>query len=180
MKHFILVSVFVLLTSVAQAVDGTRDPGEYFFHQSFGDLREELQTAKSQGKKGIFIMFDNAECPWCAKMKASVLNQVAVQEFFRKHFIIVRVDTEGSELITDFTGRELPHKDFALKHNRVRATPVFLFLDANGKQLVKYTGATRDIKEFMWLGEFVVGDHYKTKRFAVYKRERRRAIKNRS
>lgn len=163
---------------VLQAADDTRDPGEYFFHQSFGDLREELQTAKNKGKKGIFIMFDNAECPWCFKMKTTVLNQVVVQEYYRKHFVIIRVDTEGSEIITDFTGKELRHKDFALKRNRVRATPVFLFFDVNGKQLVKYIGATRDINEFMWLGEYVVGDHYKTKRFTIYKRERRRAAKN--
>lgn len=180
MKIFYLISAFFLLVSTAQAVDGTRDPDEHFFHQSFGDLREELQTAKKEGKKGIFIMFDNAECPWCAKMKATVLNQVVVQDYYRKHFIVIRVDTEGSEMITDFSGKELQHKDFSLKLNRIRATPVFLFFDVNGKQLVKYTGATRNINEFMWLGEFVVGDHYKTKRFAVYKRERRAAAKNRS
>ncbi|MEE8482245.1 MAG: thioredoxin fold domain-containing protein [Acidiferrobacterales bacterium] len=180
MKYFFFVPVFILLVSATQAADGTRDPGEHFFHQSFGDLREELQTAKSQGKKGILIMFDNDECPWCAKMKATILNQVVVQEYFRKHFIIVRVDTEGSEMIIDFTGKELQHKDFALKLNRVRATPAFLFFDVNGKQLVKYTGAARNVNEFMWLGEFVVGDHYKTKRFTIYKRERRRAAKNRS
>lgn len=173
MKNIFVVFSLFLFISTTQAANGTRDPGEYFFHQSFGDLREELQTAKKEGKKGIFIMFDNAECPWCFKMKTTVLNQVAVQDYFRKHFIIIRVDTEGSEMITDFTGKEQRHKDFALIQNRVRATPVFLFFDANGKQLVKYTGATRDIREFLWLGEFVVGDHYKTKRFAIYKRERR-------
>lgn len=173
MKNILIVFTLFLFIPATQAANGTRDPGEYFFHQSFGDLREELQTAKKEGKKGIFIMFDNAECPWCFKMKTTVLNQVAVQDYFRKHFIIIRVDTEGSEMITDFTGKEQRHKDFALIQNRVRATPVFLFFDANGKQLVKYTGATRDISEFLWLGEFVVGDHYKTKRFAIYKRERR-------
>ncbi len=178
MKNIFIVFSLFLFIPATQAANGTRDPGEYFFHQSFGDLREELQTAKKEGKKGIFIMFDNAECPWCFKMKTTVLNQVVVQDYFRKHFIIIRVDTEGSEMITDFTGKEQRHKDYALKHNRVRATPVFLFFDVNGKQLVKYTGATRNISEFLWLGEFVVGDHYKTKRFAIYKRERRRAENN--
>lgn len=178
----VFIAALVLLVSplISVAVE-TRDPAEHFFHPSFElDLREELQTARDEGKKGLFIMFDNAECPWCAKMKATILNQVPVQDYFRKHFIVLEVDTEGSDMITDFNGKQLRHKDFSLKHNRVRATPVFLFFDTNGKQLVKYTGATRNLNEFMWLGEFVVDDHYKSKRFAVYKRERKKAAQNKS
>ena len=158
----------------------TRDPDTYFFSQSFGDLREELENARSTGKKGLFIMFHNTECPWCAKMKANVLNQVSVQDYFRKYFVNLQIDTEGSEMVTDFDGKEMMEKDFALKHNRIRATPVFLYFDTNGKQLVKYTGATRNVEEFMWLGEFIVGEHYKNKRFAIYKRERQKAAQNNS
>lgn len=166
-----------LLPLVSSAAE-TRDPNSHFFNYSFGDLREELTTARNQGKLGIFVMFHNTECPWCEKMRANVLNQVAVQDYFRKHFINIQIDTEGSEILTDFDGKEVLEKDFALKHNRVRATPVFVYFDTNGNQLVKYTGATRNVDEFMWLGEFIVGEHYKTKRFAVYKRERQNAAKS--
>jgi thioredoxin-related protein len=169
----LIVSIAITLGLIATTVVAeTRDPAQHFFHQSFGDLREELATAKKEGKTGVFMMFMNHECPWCNKMKASILNQVEVQDYYRKHFVVLEIDTEGSEQITDFAGKEMQHKDFALKHNRVRATPVFLFFDTNGNELTKYTGATRDLDEFMWLGEYVVDGHYKTTRFPVYKRER--------
>ncbi len=165
------------LFGTAVASGATRDPIEHFFHQSFGDLREELQTAKQEGKRAILIMFDNAECPWCHKMKTSILNQVNVQDYYRKHFQIIRVDTEGGNPIIDFSGKEMLEKDYTLKVNRVRATPVFLFFDLKGEVIVRYTGAARNIDEFMWLGEFVVGEHYKNTRFSKYKRARKAASK---
>jgi len=115
-------------------------------------------------------MFGNDECPWCAKMKAGVFNQVRVQDYYRKYFRILEIDTEGDTAVIDFDGKEMAQKDFAFKYNRVRATPVFIFYDLNGKKLTRYTGATRDVDEFMWLGQYVVQGHYKNKRFTVYKR----------
>ena len=178
--YSLVIGAALVIGPVVQAATETRDPGDHFFSQSFGDLREELATARKQGKKGLFIMFHNTECPWCEKMRTNVLNQVSVQDYFRQYFINLQIDTEGSEMVTDFDGKQMMEKDFALKHNRVRATPVFIYLDTNGQQLVKYTGATRDVQEFMWLGEFIVGEHYKNKRFAIYKRERQQAAGSQS
>jgi len=171
-KAVVLAVFFVGVATANTGHAATRDPQEHFFQQSFGDLREELQTARQSGKKAVFMMFDNAECPWCHKIKTTILNQVEVQDYFRKNFQIVRVDTEGSNPIIDFDGKEYLEKDYTLLVNRVRATPVFIFFDLEGKQIFRHTGTVRDQAEFMWLGEFVVGEHYKTKRFAVYKRER--------
>jgi thioredoxin-related protein len=154
------------------ATETTRDPLKYFFHQSFGSLPDEVVAAKAEGQSGILIMFEADDCPWCAKMKANVLNQVAVQDFYRKHFRILMMDVNGDVPMTDFSGQEMPQKDFAFKHNRVRATPVFAFFDLNGKLMTRYTGATRDAEEFLWLGEFVANGNWKTGNFTAYKRER--------
>lgn len=149
----------------------TRDAMTHFFDQSFGNLQDEAQTAKAEGKRGVLIMFTQAECPWCEKMRETVLNQTGVQDYFHKHFRIVHVDIKGDTPLTDFSGKETTEKDFAFGH-RVRATPVFAFFGIDGKLLTKYTGAAKDPQEFMWLGEFVVDGGYKTKNFTAYKRER--------
>jgi len=154
----------------------TRDPGTYFFDQSFGDFTEELENAKDQGKAGILIMFEMDECPFCHRMKTSVLNQADLQDYFKDHFLIFSVDIEGDVEITDFSGQSLPQKDFALKRFRVRATPVFAFFDLEGKLVARYTGATRDAQEFRWLGEYVVEGAYAETSFTRYKRERQRAL----
>jgi thioredoxin-related protein len=69
----------------------------------------------------------------------------------------------------------MPQKDFALKSHRVRATPVFAFFDLNGNMVARFTGATGDATEFMWLGDYVVQERYKEMTFQVYKRERQAA-----
>jgi len=172
-RNFFLI-LFALSSGLLHAQ--TRDATSGFFQQSFGDLSDELQIAKDEGKKGVFVMFDDKDCPWCAKMKATVLNQVKVQDYYREYFRIMRVDKNGDALITDFKGNEVIEKEFADK-NRVRATPVMIFYDLEGNPVHRYTGAARNQQEFMWLGEYVVGEHYKTQRYPVYKREKKKAGK---
>lgn len=168
---FLLVWIPRMALSVEDST-ATRDPSEYFFDQSFGNLREELQTARKEGKLGLFIMFDQVDCPWCAKMKATVLNQIPIQDYYRMHFRVLDVDIRGSTPIIDFVGREMTQEEFAFKVYHVRATPVFMFFDTDGKPLQRYTGATRNAQEFLWLAEFIVSGEYKTKNFTIYKRER--------
>lgn len=150
----------------------TRDPGEYFFDQTFGDFSEELENAREQGKQGILIMFEMDECPFCHRMKTTVLNQIEVQDYFKQHFLIFSVDIEGDVEITDFQGQVTSMKDFAFKQHRVRATPVFQLFDLQGKPVkrARFTGASRDDREFMLLGQYMVEGAYGDSSFTRYKR----------
>lgn len=149
----------------------TRDATSHFFDQSFGSLKEEIQTAKAEGKTGLVIMFEQTDCPWCAKMMSTVLNQAPVQDYYKRHFRAIQIDIKGDSPLVDFDGRETTEKDFAFGQ-RARATPVFAFYGTDGKLLTKHTGTTKDSQEFLWLGEYVVDGHYKNKAFTAYKRER--------
>ncbi len=176
-RGFLLLAtllLFALASSLTGAAE-SQDPSQAFFDQTFGDFKEELANAKAQGKKGVLLMFEMDECPFCHRMKTTVLNRPEVQELYRKSFLIFPVDIEGDVEITDFAGTAKPQKDFALKDYRVRATPVFAFFDLDGNLISKYIGATRDAQEFMWLGEYVVEGRYKDTPFPKYKRERESA-----
>lgn len=166
--------ILLLLFSVA-AVASPRDPEQYFFDQSFGDFSEELQTAREQGKKGILIMFEMDECPFCHRMKTTVLNRPEIQDFYKKNFLIFSVDIEGDIEITDFKGQPTTMKDFAFKQFRVRATPVFQFFDLQGNPIKRgrYTGATKNAGEFMLLGKYIVEQKYRDTSFSRYKRQMR-------
>jgi thioredoxin-related protein len=160
----------VCLTSVQAS--SPRDPGQYFFDQSLGDFSEELELAKENGKKAILIMFEMDECPFCHRMKQTVLNQPEIQDYYKENFMVFSVDIEGDVEMTDFKGQVLSQKDFAFKGNRVRATPVFAFFDLNGDPIkgARFTGATNGPEEFMWLGEYVVEGVYNEMSFTRYKR----------
>ena len=154
-----------------------RDAQDYFFDQTLGDFREELAAAREQGKQGIFIFFEMDECPFCHRMRESVLNQPEIQDYYKAHFLNFTVDIEGDIDITDFHGNSVKEKDFAFREHRVRATPVLMFFDLDGKPVARHTGPTADAREFLWLGEYVVDGIHKTQSFTQYKRERRQAAR---
>lgn len=145
-----------------------------FFDETFNDLTEELATAKEEEKKAILLMFEMDECPFCHRMKQTILNQPEVLAYYRKHFRIISVDIEGDLELTDFSGKATTQKDFSLKQHRVRATPVFLFFDLDGKAIKngRFTGASKDAEEFLQLGKFIVEEHYKEMPFIKYKRQK--------
>jgi len=175
--HAISVALAGLFIMLAPSVGSseTRDSSEYFFQESFNDLAEEAEIAREEGKTGVLVMFETDDCPWCERMKDTVLNQASVQDYFRHHFRLIGLNTDGDALVTGFDGVEVSETEFALAHNRVRATPAFLFFDTEGRLLVRFTGTTRDAEEFLWLGEYVVNAHFKHERFSSYKRKRRAA-----
>jgi len=169
------LSILLLMYSLTAQSAVPRDPYAHFFHETLGDFPEELELARDENKKAILIFFEMEECPFCHRMKETVLNQPEVQEYFRKHFMLYSVNIEGSTEITGFNGERMTAKDYSFKVHRVRATPVFAFFDLKGKPIVRYTGATAGVEEFMWLGEFVEKGLYKEMNFTKYKRERKRS-----
>jgi len=166
------LSAQVLAGSASSAEVERRDAMEYFFNQSFNNLDEELEIAKEEGKKGVFIMFTDKDCPWCLKMKTTIMNRADIQDYYREHFRVLTIDINGDTLMTDFEGNEMEEKEFAFKKHRVRATPVVMFFDNTGKKTMRLTGIVRDAREFMWLGEYVVNGDYNRINFTKYKRER--------
>lgn len=177
----LLVSFLICLVIAASAkADSIRDPSTNFFHQSFGDLQEEIAIAKDEGLFGVMIMFETNDCPWCERMKKTVLNQASVQDFYRKHFRVLTLNIEGDTPIVDFSGQEITEKEFSLNYNRIRATPVFMFFDLSGERAMRFTGTTKDPQEFLWLGEFVADGHYQTGKFPLFKRQQRETLEQQS
>jgi thioredoxin-related protein len=167
--------LLALLPALLQA-SAPRDPYQYFFQASLGDLTEELEMARAAGMHGIFIFFEMDECPFCHRMKQTILNQPEVQEYFAQHFHSLSIDIEGDIEIVAFDGTHTTQKEFA-RSNRVRATPLLAFYDLQGNLVFKYVGAPSSKEEFLWMGEFIADDVYLQKdesgrniRFARYKR----------
>jgi thioredoxin-related protein len=173
----ILIGLFLishLIVSIQAAVP--RDPYQFFFEQSLGDLTEELEIAREEGKLGIFVFFEMDECPFCHRMKQTVLNQPEIQQYFGQYFHSLAMDIEGDIEIVDFAGDDMTQKQFA-RNNRVRATPLLAFYNLDGEQIFKYTGAVSGVEEFKLMGEYIANQVYLQKddqgrniRFTRFKR----------
>ena len=171
---FLGVLLAMFGTAVSRAESAPRNPDTYFFEQTFGDMPEEMAAAKKKGKQGILLFFEQEECPFCHRMKTTVLNQPDVQDYFHKHFSLYSVDIESDNEMVDFDGKPTNMKKlFARVANNRGATPVIAIFDLQGNLVVRYTGATSGVDEFMWLGQYASEGHYKNMSFTSYKRQKR-------
>lgn len=168
MKIFAAGLLFMLCLETGWAE--TRDAHKYFFDLKLGDFKSELATAKKEGKQGIMIMFEQEDCPFCFRMKNTILNQSEVQDYYHQHFLIFLVDIRGSLPMEDFTGSETTEKAFSVEH-RVYGTPVFDFFDLDGKLITRFPGTAKSVNEFLLLGRCVVEGACKTTSFSAYKRQ---------
>ena len=164
----------LLLPMSSQAAG--RDPYTFFFNETFHDFTEEVENAKAEGKDAIFIFFEMDECPFCHRMKNTVLNQPEVQEYFREHFINIPLDIEGDVEMVGFDGEDTTQKEWAFKKHRVRATPVMAFFNLRGERIARVIGAVSGPREMLWLGEFVVDKAYEKSSWTRYKRARKQAF----
>jgi thioredoxin-related protein len=163
---------FLLATvSVPATESDIRDPREFFFTQSFGDLPEELLTAKKQGKRGIFLFFEAEDCTYCKAMLKRVFNQKQVQDWYREHFLSIAVDIHGDVDIKDFDGITLPSKVFA-SHRRVSMTPVLSFIDLDGSEIYRHLGMVKSPEEFLLMGEYIADGHYLDTEFTVFAKKK--------
>lgn len=170
---FRLVLIWFVATA---AVRVQAAAGDAFFETSLGDYAAELRAAQQQGKQGVLLVFEAEGCPFCHRMREKVLSRPEVQSFFRQHFTAYSVDILGSVTVTDFSGRETTEKAFA-RALKVPATPTFLFIGIDGREIARYTGATRDVDEFMALGRYVTEGHWQKTSFAKFYPEGRAAYR---
>jgi len=158
----VLVLIFAALAAGMSCASGDR-----FFDSGLGDFKAELAAAQKAGKRGVLLMFEADACPYCRRMRDQVLSRSDVQAYFHQHFAIYPVDVLGDVQITDFNGAEVSEKMFA-RSMRVRGTPTFVFVGLDGKELTRYSGATKDAKEFMQLGRYVAEGHYANQGFEQF------------
>ena len=167
-----LLALPLFMPAVALTDDAeTRDPREFFFTQTFGDLPEEMQVARDEGKLGMLLFFEAESCTFCQYMLSKVLNQKNVQDWYRERFVNIAVDIHGDVELVDFDGITLPSKVFS-DHRKVFLTPVVSFLDLEGNEIYRHYGMVRTPEEFLLLGEYIEGKHFYDTEFGVFARSR--------
>lgn len=167
LKRVAVLGALLLAVSVLAGQTAGRDPRAYFFTQTFGDLREEMQVAKDEGKLGMLLFFEAEACSYCQAMLKNVLSDRHVQDWYRERFVNIAVDIHGDVEITDFDGITLPSKIFA-DHRRIYLTPVVSFLDLGGAEIHRHLGMVKSPKDFLLLGEYIEGKHYLDTEYEVF------------
>ena len=162
-----LAFVLVSLSAACAAEPDSKDPKEYFFTHSFGDLPEEMRIARDEGKIGMLLFFESEACPYCVHMRRKVFNQQSVQDWYRPRFVSIAVDIHGDVDLKDFDGVTLPSKIFS-DQRRIFLTPIISFIDLNGIEIYRHLGMIKTPQEFLTLGKYIEDEHYFDTEYKVF------------
>ncbi|HHO67851.1 MAG TPA: thioredoxin [Gammaproteobacteria bacterium] len=109
-----------------------------WFKQSFLDIREDVQEAAAAGKRVILYFYQDG-CPYCKKLLEVNFGLRDIVDKTRRHFDVVAINMWGDAEVTGLDGRQLTEKQFAAAM-KVMFTPTLLFLDEQGKVVVRLNG----------------------------------------
>ena len=145
MKTVILPVLMLLLAPLAGQAAVTADyenPGYHekpdWFKVSFLDMREDVAEAAQAGKR-VMLYFYQDGCPYCAKLLDVNFAQREIAEKTRKYFDVIAINIWGALELTDLEGRPTTEKGFA-SDLKVMFTPTLLFLDEQGKVIMRLNG----------------------------------------
>ena len=109
-----------------------------WFANSFLDIREDVSEAASAGKRVILYFYQDG-CPYCQKLLDTNFALQETEIKTRKHFEVVAINMWGDREVTGFDGEMTTEKLFA-KSLRVMFTPTLLFLNEQGKVILRVNG----------------------------------------
>ena len=147
---FALAFCFASATSAIGAFSATAlaqdNPGDYvvsrdtpaWFKPSFLDFPEDVAEAAEDGRR-VMIYFGQDGCPYCGKLHEDSFKDGETVLMLTTHFDSVAVNIFGDVETVWTDGNSLSEKDLSA-HLGIQFTPSLLFLDEEGKEIVRIAG----------------------------------------
>ncbi len=138
----LLSLILVSVTSLAEEAADYENPGYHekpaWFKSSFLDIRDDIAEAADSGKR-VMLYFYQDGCPYCAKLLDTNFAQREIAENTQKYFDVIAINMWGALEVTDLNGKSTTEKDFS-SDLKVMFTPTLLFLDEEGKVVLRLNG----------------------------------------
>lgn len=148
-------------------------PTEYpdWFKQSFLELEADVEEAADGGKK-LVVLFHQDGCPYCNVLVERNLSQKDIETRLREHFDVIAINMWGDREVISLDGNVFTEKEFAAAL-KVQFTPSLIFLDEQGKKVLRLNGYLPPDR-FRIALDYVAGGHYRKQRFAIFAAEQNR------
>jgi thioredoxin-related protein len=157
----ISILIFVLLLGSGSAL--AEAPPNY----PFVPFDQGLRQAKEQNKP-IFVYFGRFGCAWCDEVNKKTFIDPDLRKLYIKDFVLVYVDSESGKRLKLPSGERITEANLGVRY-KAFGTPMFLFLDENGKQLASIPGI-QSVKDFRDYDRYVTDKHYLTQTLGEFLR----------
>jgi thioredoxin-related protein len=154
--------LFFLLLLVSGSVLAEAPP-----NYPFVAFDQGLRLAKEQNKP-IFVYFGRFGCAWCDEVNKKTFIDPDLRKLYIKDFVLVYVDSESGKRLKLPSGERITEANLGVRY-KAFGTPMFLFLDENGKQLASIPGI-QSVKDFRDYDRYVTDKHYLTQTLGEFLR----------
>jgi thioredoxin-related protein len=166
-----LVTVSVLLDiSHAAGFDDSEikhiDYPAWFEGNSFHDLAEELDKAKSEDKEGLMVLFTTEGCSYCDVFIRTSLGDSAIASVVQQNFVSVGLEIFDDTEMTSPRGISMPVKKFA-DIEGVEFSPTLLFYGTDGDRILRLVGY-QSPERFRLILEYLTSEYYRTESLHDY------------
>jgi len=152
--NIVRLLVVSFVTAIALPVFADPPPGYPFLTYDEG-----LRRAAAEDKP-VFLYFGRYGCGWCDKTNKESFADPKVKRRYTENYVLVYLDAESGDRITLPDGERITEMEFGARMN-VFATPVFVWLAPDGRQLLKVP-VYKTAEEFGHFDDYVRGGHYRT------------------
>lgn len=106
-----------------------------------------MQQARSENKL-LFVYFGRYGCGYCEKTNKEAFSDKQVRETYSKNYVLAYVDSESGKRLRLPSGERVTEREVGTRYNAF-VTPVFTFMTAKGKPLLRLVGVQRieDLRE---------------------------------
>ncbi len=137
-----------------------------WFKLSYGNLGEDLVSAKKNGKKGIITYFGQKRCAYCEQFFKTSLSDTDIKNYLQKHYDLIAFDIWGIDDVIDTDGNKYTERELSI-HYKANFTPSLVFYDADGTPVFRLRGFYPPYK-FRAALQYVAEEFYKTETFSEY------------
>lgn len=157
------IATFLLVLLIACG-NALADPPKNYPFVSFD---EGLRRAKAENKK-VFVYFGRFGCAWCDEVNKKTFVDAELKDLYIKNYVLVYVDAESGKRLRLPSGERITEADLGT-HYRVFGTPMFVYLETDGKVIASIPGI-QTVQNFRDSDRFVMEGHYKSQSLAEYLR----------
>ena len=160
-SHGLLILVllqFLLLVNPASA----EPPAGYDFHR----YDEGLRLAAADNRP-VFVYFGRYGCGFCDKTNKESFSDTAVNKAYTDHYVLVYVNSESMDRLVLPSGERITEMQLGERMNTL-GTPVFFFLEPDGKEILKVYGY-QDAKRLLDMDRYIQGGNYAKVSFKDFK-----------
>lgn len=157
--HRTVLRLIVFLPLLLASGIGAADPPANYVFQPYD---EGLRQAQREGKK-LFVYYGRYGCGFCDKTNKESFSNDDVRKLYTNHYVLVYVDAESSKRMRLPSGEYITEMELGARL-KAMVTPVFLFLEADGKTIHQIAGF-QTAETFRDLDRYVHQGHYQKQTF---------------